>query len=82
MTKSYKFGSCFLTVWAATLACSQSAELAVTAASREFQVWTCARVSATCGEHLGRWCWARLSFHNSHVQPGGWSWRGDGGLRE
>ena len=27
MTKSYKFGSCFLTVWAATLACSHSAEL-------------------------------------------------------
>jgi lipid A 3-O-deacylase len=26
MTKSYKFGSCFLTVWAATLACSHSAE--------------------------------------------------------
>ena len=27
MTKSYKFGPCFLTVWAATLACSHSAEL-------------------------------------------------------
>lgn len=26
MTKSYKFGSCFLTVWAATLACSHGAE--------------------------------------------------------
>ena len=27
MTKSYKFGSCFLTVWGATLACSPGAEL-------------------------------------------------------
>ncbi len=27
MTKSYKFGSCFITAWAATLACSHSAEL-------------------------------------------------------
>ena len=27
MTKSYKFGSCLLTVWAATLACSNRAEL-------------------------------------------------------
>src|ERR1035441_2484982 len=27
MTKSYKFGSCFLTAWAAILACSHGAEL-------------------------------------------------------
>ena len=80
MTTSYKFRSCFLTAWAATLACSHSAELlspppaenSTSGPALEFQQPAASIWQDGVGQGF---------VHNPHVQRGGWRWRGDGDLR-